>query len=175
MLFRPTDESLSEKTASQVRIHRLLTLFGILLVPLCGLIYEASGARSVRSPWLELGIAGLLFLLFVTSYSAKGVRRHYVVWMRGGLYLVIGWTVLVTTLNHFSPNFALGLLFTYAILTAIVGFGAQTVAPVLRFAGVGILLTTIGTLLEPAPRTSPLLLLGTMTVLGLVECALLRE
>ncbi len=175
MLFRPTDESLSETTASQVRIHRLLTLLGILLVPVFGLLYEASGARPAGSPWTELGIAGLLSVLLAASYGSKTVRRDYVAWMRGGLYLVVAWVVLLTTLHHFAPNFALGLLFTYATLTAVVGFGAQTVVPVLRFAGVGILLTIVGALLEPAPRTSPLLLLVSMTVLGLVECALLRE
>lgn len=175
MLFRPADENLSETMASQVRFHRLLTLFGILLVPLFGLLYEASGVRPAGSPWAELGIAGLLSLLLAASYGSKIVRRRYVAWMRGGLYLVIGWVVLATTLNHFAPNVALGLLFTYATLTAVVGFGARTVAPVLRFAGLGILLTAVGAVVEPAPRTSPLLLLVSMAVLGLLECALLRE
>jgi len=168
-LFRPTDADLAPETKSQIQVHRLLSLLGAALVPLFGALYDIANPEAADPWWIRLGIAGLFASLFAVSYRSKRVRRRYAVWMRGILYLMMGWFVLLATLNGFIGSYAAGLLVTYAVLIMVVGIGAQAVWPVLWFAGTGILLTAGGALLGPTPRTDPLILSAGMATVALLE------
>lgn len=168
-LFRPTDAGLGPETKSQVQVYRLLSLLGAGLVPLFGILYDISNPEAVDPWWIRLGIAGLFAGLFVASYRSKSLRRNYAGWMRGLLYLMMVWFVLVATANHFVGSYAAGLLVTYAVLTIVVSIGGRTVRPVLRFAGAGLLLTAGGIFWVPDPRTGPAILLAGMATIALLE------
>lgn len=88
-LFRPNGKDLSAEARGQIRLYRLLTLLGILLLPLFGI--SAFPVPGTTDPmWARLGAATPMAGLFGASYGSKRVRRNYVVWARGILYLVMG-------------------------------------------------------------------------------------
>lgn len=164
-IFRPTGTALSREKQSQVQVHRLLSLLGALFVPLFGPLYAAANPEAVDPAWARYGIGALFVVLFLASYVLTNVCRHFVKWMRAMLYLLTTWFVVVTAVNGFSGNYALGLLLVFAVLAVVVGLGVETSGPALRFLGFGFLLTTAAGLLGPEPQISlPILLLSMATV-----------
>lgn len=167
--FRPEDETLPPEVKSQVQLHRLLTLMGTVLVPAFGLLYATANPLAEDPAWARLGVTGLFVGLFVASYWIEEIRRNYVWWLRGLLYVLVGWTILLTSINHFAGDYVAGLLLVYAALIVVVGIGARSLRPVLWFAGAGLLATALSVLFAMAPYTSPLVLLASMATVALVE------
>lgn len=164
-VFRPSEAGFSRELKAQIQIHRLLSLLGAILVPLFGPLYAVANPEAIDPAWARLGIALLFVLLFVASYRAKTLRRHYVEATRVLLYVLMGWFAIVTVINGFAGNYALGLLLVFAVLSVVVGLGVKRTGPVLRFLGFGLLLTASGGLLEPAPKVSlPILILSMATI-----------
>ena len=168
------DDRLPEEARSQLRVHRLLTLFGAALVVLFGPLYAVSNPDAVDPLWARLGIAGVFLAHLAASYRWSRVRDAYVTGIWGIMYGVMGWFVVITTLNGFSGDYAVGLLLVYAVLAAVVGFGAESVRSVLAFLGYGGLLAVTGTLVGPPPQTSPFILLASMGTIALIECTLVQ-
>jgi len=168
-LLRPTGTALSSERKARIQIHRLLCVLGAILVPLFGLLYKLASPGAFDPLGPRLLIAALFAGLVVVSYLSRRIRQHYVWWMRGVMYVLLGWIVVVTVANHFAGGYAVGLLLTYSVLTPVVGLGALSLRPVLWFLGTGLLLTVGGAILTPAFRTSPLIFLASMGTLALVE------
>jgi len=167
--FRPSDSALDAEEEVEVQIYRLLCLLGAALLPVFGFLYEALARETFHPMGPRFFIAGLFACLFVASYLSGRVRRQYAWWLRGILYVMMGWVVLFTAQNQFPGDFTLGLLATYAVLVLVVGLGARRLSPVLWFVGFGVVSTGIGFLLESAPQTSPLITISSMGTLGLIE------
>lgn len=104
-------------------------------------------------------------------YWSPHVRKAYAVYLWGILYVIMGWFVVIATLNQFAGDYALGLLLVYAVLTMVIAFGATSVQEVLWFLGYGGLLTAGGMMGTPS-RTSPLILLASIATIALVESTL---
>lgn len=168
-LFFLEDGNLSAETKAQIRLHRLLTFLGAVLVPLFGPLRALSNPGAVDPMWARLGIAGLLAGLLGASYVSEWIRRNYVVWLRGLLYVLMGWFVIVAALNRFAGSYASGVLLVFMVLTLVVGLGARSMGPVLRFSGFGLLLMVGAVVLGPAPRNESLVLLGSMAAAALLE------
>lgn len=172
-VFRPADETLSSGRKLQVQVHRLLSLLGCVLISMFG-VFHAPSVRAAADPvWVYLGIAGLFGALFLASYVSSVVVRTYGIWMRGVLYITLFWVVVLVSENKFDGDYALGLLFAYAVFIAIVGLGLRTVRPVLRFSGIGLLLAGGGILFSAEPETSPALLLGSMFTVAVIESSII--
>lgn len=118
--------------------------------------------------WVHFSVAGLLASLLAASYVSRQVRRNYVGWLRGVLYVLMGWFAIVAALNRFAGDFEVGLLLAYAILAVVVGVGARSMGPVLWFLGFGLLITAGAALIGPVPPPRSLILLGRMAVVALV-------
>ena len=178
--LRPEDSTLSRETRSQVQIHRLLSLLGAVFVPLFGPLYAVANPGAVDPTWARIGISGLFLALFGGSYYAEALRRCYIEWMRGLLYVITAWFALLTILNRFTPNYAIGLLLVYSVLGVVVGLGVGTIGPALRYFAFGISVVAVGGLLRPVPQISLLILLlcmGTVAVVGttVIQARLLIE
>lgn len=164
-VFRPSGMGLSQEARSKIEIHRLLSLLGAFFVLLFGPLYDASNPGAVDPVWARVGIAVLLFGLFLSSYVVEAVCRRYVEWMRGILYVLMAWFITVTAANGFAGNYAVGLLLVFAVLAVVVGLGVEAGGPAFRFLGFGFVLTAGGGLVGPEPQVSlPILLLSMATV-----------
>jgi PAS domain S-box-containing protein len=152
-------------------VHRLLSVLGAVLVVAFGPLYAVSNPDAVDPLWARLGIASLLFALLGASYGSPHVRKAYTMYLWGILYVLMGWFVVIATLNQFAGDYAVGLLLVYAVLTMVIAFGATSVQSVLWFLGYGGLLTA-GSIMGTPSRTSPLIVLASMGTIALVESTL---
>lgn len=167
--FRPDDADLSPETKFQIQLYRFLTLLGTVLIPAYGLLYSPYNPLAADPVWARLGITGPFLGLLVASYWSEKIRRHYGSGLRGLLYVLVVWTILLAAVNHFSGDYVVGLLLVYASLIVVVGVGARRIRPVLWFAGSGLFLTALATTSARAPYTSPLVLIASMATIALVE------
>jgi PAS domain S-box-containing protein len=151
-----------------------VSLFGAALTLLFGLLHTASSREVVDPTWARLTVAGLFAGLFAASYGSRVVRRNYVAWMRGATYVFMVWFVVIASLNGFAGSYGIGLLLVYSVLTAIIGLGAWSIWPVLRFVGIGLLLTSTGGVVGAASYSPLLYLLGSMAVVATAESTALQ-
>lgn len=172
-LFCPEDEALSAEAREQIQLYRLLTLLGILLLPLFGL--SAPSVPGTTDPmWVRLGAAGLLAGLFGASYGSGWVRRNYVLWVRGILYLVMGGLAVLAALNRFAGGYETSLLLVYALLIMVVWAGARSMGPVLRFAGLGLLGAFAAATIGSVPTDNALVVLARMATVAAVEAPIIQ-
>ena len=169
----PSDEDLSSQNRFRIQVLRLLSVFAAAALPFFGIVRHVTARSSdvVDPLWLRGGLAALLLGLFGLSYVSKHVRRRYPVWGRRVLYLVLIWFAGVAMANDFTGSYDVGLLVLYAVLLAGVGIGAQSIRPVLLFAGFGLVLTSGTVLWAAAPGTNSVILIlgvGTIAVVGCI-------
>lgn len=172
--LRPTEETLSSEAKTQVQFYRLLTLLAAVLIPLFGLLYEQADPAATDPMWARISVAGLFAALFATSYWFAKVRRNYVKWTWTGLYVATGWFVWLVVANGFAPDYAVGFLLLFSVLTAAVGLGARSIRPVLWFVGTGLLLTVGAVAITADPATSPLIFLASIATVATVEIAVIQ-
>ena len=169
--FRPDDADLSRESQSRIQDFRLLTLLGAVLILLFAPLYAAADPEAVDPLWARLGVAGLLGALVPVSYLFRHVRHHFVAWLRGALFVVMGWLVATTTLNHFAGEFAVGLLLGYTIIIAFVGISAQSGRQITWFSTLSLALVAgglgVSQVRGPGPETSPLILLASVAGISL--------
>lgn len=166
-LLRPEDEALSQEAKDRVQLYRLMSLLGAFLITFLSLLYRTSYPEAVSPGWAYLGLSGLFVGLFAASYVSREVRRRYVLWMWGLLYVQMVWITTVATLNQFGSEYAIAVLLVYASIGVVIELGAQSFRPLLWFLGSGFLLTAGALFLTAAPQSVPSVLLGIMAVIAL--------
>jgi len=160
--FRPTDSDLSPRRNVQVQMYRLVSLLGAVLFPVVGLMHTASMGGSLAMSGMFAGLLG-------GSYVFKRIRRHYVGLVWGMLYLTTAWITTLTALNQFSGTYSAVFLSAYALFGGIVALGSASVRPVLYYRAAGILFAGGALLGAQAFETSPLMLIGGMVVVAILE------
>lgn len=173
-LLRPKTEHFSERLKAEVQIHRLLSILGMVLVPAFGLFYGLTNPDAVDPTWARVAIALLFAVLLAASYQWRWVCRRYVIVLRGIVYLLIGWFAVIASLNQFVGDYAIGLLLVFAVLLAVMGVGAHTLQPAIRFSGAGIGVTAVAMAIGPTPESSPLILFGSLATVALIGSLAIR-
>lgn len=173
-LLRPVSDDLTSREKSQVQLHRVLSLIGAVLIPCFGLLYHGYNRAVVDPIGVRLALSGLLVTLVIASYGVSHLRRYYVLYFRTLLYLVLGWSIVVTMLNHFSGDYVTGLLLVYAVGIAVVGLGSNSMQAVVWFSAVGLILTAEAIHLTLAPYTTPPILLASMVTVAFLEGGAIR-
>ena len=164
----------SEEDRFQVRTHRLITLLGACFVLAFGPLYAVANPEATDPFWARLLLAGLLVSLFGASYVSRRVLAAYVPCLRAILYVLTAWFATLSGLNNFSVDYAIGMLMVYAVLTAVVGFGADSLSPVLWFLGYGFFVVTGAAALSSSPVVSLSVLFANMGTIAVVEGILIR-
>jgi len=119
-------------------------------------------------------VAVLFAGLLGAPYVSPAVRLRYPVWMRGVLYVLLGWFCAVGALSGFAGGYDMGLLLLCGILPVVVALGAESMGPVWRFLGIGFLLGMAGAALSAASAAEALALAGSLATVALVEGAALQ-
>ncbi|MFB6230260.1 MAG: ATPase, partial [Salinibacter sp.] len=122
-----------------------------MLVFSVDLLFASVYPEAPNPHWERLAIAGGLAGLFLASYGSRRVRRNYALWMRGALYILVGWYALQVARSGLVGGRDVGLLIVYAVLPVVVVVGAQSMGPVLRFLGIGGLAGLVSLALGPVP------------------------
>lgn len=169
LAFDSPADGLSEARRFRIQVHRLASLVGACLVLAFGPLYAVSNPEATDPLWARLGLSGLFVFLLGASYVSRRLLEAYVPCLRGLLYLLTGWFAILLAANHFAVDYAVGMLLVYAVLAAVIGFGARSAQTVLWFLAYGLLVVAGGTLITPSPDASPLVILASMGTIAIVE------
>ena len=172
-LFRPEDPTLSDAEKSSVQVHRLLTLIGTAGVLLLGFIHRQADPGATDPLWARLSVAALFPGLIVLSYYSERVRHAYVFWVRVLFYVGMTWLIVIVSLNEMATAYTIGLLLAYATLLLVVGLGARSLWPVLRFAAYGLFATAVGGLMAGASEEILVVLFVSMGTAAVVEAVVI--
>jgi signal transduction histidine kinase len=143
-------------------MYRLISLLGAVLFPIVGLMHTASMGISLAFSGMFAGLLG-------GSYVSKRIRRHYVGLVWGMFYLTTAWITTLTALNHFSGTYSAVFLSAYALFGGGVALGSASVRPILYYLAAGVLFAGGALLGAQAFQTSPLMLIGGMVVVAILE------
>jgi signal transduction histidine kinase len=143
-------------------MYRLISLLGAVLFPIVGLMHKASMGISLAFSGLFAGLLG-------GSYVSKRIRRHYVGLVWGMFYLTTAWITTLTALNHFSGTYSAVFLSAYALFGGGVALGSDSARPILYYLAAGVLFAGGALLGAQAFQTSPLMLIGGMVVVAILE------
>ena len=160
--FRPTDSDWSPRRTVQVQMYRLVSLLGAVLFPVVGLMHKASMGGS-------LAISGMFAGLLGSSYVSTRIRRHYVGLVWGMLYLTTAWITTLTELNQFAGTYSAVFLSAYALFGGGVALGSDSARPILYYLAAGVLFAGGALLGAQAFQTNPLMLIGGMVVVAILE------
>ena len=152
-----------------MQVYRLLTLLGAVLIPVTGFMIEVSSFEASDPMWGRLVLSGLLFGLLGVSYVSQAVRRHYIGLKWGCLYLVMAWTAVLLALNTFATEYTIHFLFTYMILGGSVAIGSDSLGPTLWYLSAGFLFVGCGIWGTSSFQTSPLAMMGSMSIIATFE------
>jgi len=155
-------------------MYRFGALLGAALILLFGIVQRRANPAGFDPIGTRLAAAGVLTGLFLMSYISSWLRRRYVSSTWAFFYLYTGWVALLAAANHFDGDYAVELVFAQAALGISVGLGARSTRPVLWFFGAGTLLAAGGLSLSSDPEVSPLVVIGGIVVVALVESAALE-
>jgi signal transduction histidine kinase len=173
-LLRPEDEILSQRRRSRIGMYRFGALLGAALILLFGIVQRRANPAGFDPIGTRLAAAGVLAGLFLMSYISSWLRRRYVASTWAFFHLYTGWVALLAAENHFDGDYAVELVFAQAALGISVGLGARSTRPVLWFFGTGTLLAAGALFYTSDPEVSPLVVIGGIVVVALIESAALE-
>lgn len=158
-------------TDELLRTYRAYAVIAGVLIPLFWIIYRVSDPAAFDPLWLRLLLAAITFGLLGLSYVSPAVRDRFVVLMHGLLYLFTAWFVLLSGLNAFSPNYAVGLLFVIAAIAVAISTGLRQLGPLRAYVIFAVVLTSVVVLTVPEEISGvigPFIFIGCVASIGLV-------
>jgi diguanylate cyclase (GGDEF)-like protein/PAS domain S-box-containing protein len=164
---RPADTR--EIPEKEVVTYRLVSALGAVAVLAFGFVYRAVLPGAV-DPWLYRIVVASACLGFVAlSFALRGpalLRALY------ALFAVItAWVTHLLWLNHFVPEYALGLVVIAAVISALFrGTGALAVYGAATLAGVAAVAALV-----PEPRVSPVLFGSYLVVIQVLFFVVVRN
>jgi len=173
-VLRPSNEQLSYREEDQIQLCRLFCLLGAVLLPVFGILHQASTPGAVESTTGRIVIGSLFAGLFLGSYVSTRIRQNLHRGLHALFYGILLYAVVQATANNFAADDSAGLLSAFAVMIVVLGTGTQSVRPVLWFAGTGLLALTGGIFSASAVQTSPAVLFGAASLIVLVEGIAIR-
>ncbi len=165
-LLRPDDDALSSREKAVVQTQRVFCLLGAVLVFLTGLLSTQIHPEATALYWGRFVIAGGLVGLVVGSFTWRFVRHTHSTWIKGVLYLLMGWYALQVVQNGLGGARDTGLLVVCAILPMVAAIGAKSAGPILRFLSIGAVVSIGSLALGPIPPAEALTLgIGIVTIM----------
>jgi signal transduction histidine kinase len=133
---------------------RLLYCMAAWMIPLYGIFYNYTDPTAIDPYWMRAIVVSVPIILLASTYVSEYFRRHCLVIFRAFLYFLTDWFIVLVTLNGFSPNYALGLLFSIFVYSVAFKVGLEETKSFLRFLTVTVIFATIGCFVAPDPQIS---------------------
>ena len=105
-------------------------------------------------------------LVFLTGLLST---HTHPAWMKGVLYVLMGWYALQVLQHGLGGARDTGLLVVCAVLPVVAAIGAESAGPVLRFLGIGGVVSTGSLALGPVPTAEALSLSAGIVTIVLME------
>ena len=147
---------------------RLIYVAAALLVLAFGAVYKLA-EPGAEDPWLaRFFFAALFGGIAVASSHVEWLRRRCVETTAGLLCALTWWLVLLTALNDFSSEYAVGLVFTIAAVGFVILLIQDGVRPVLLYASASTLLVALFLVIIRPPEANAWLTIGAVAGIGIV-------
>ena len=165
--------STSPYAVARLRIGRIVCLLAVALIPVFGVLYGFTVPQAVDPMGERVLVASVPLGLWAASYVSAWVRTHFVRLAQGLAYLLLAWFVLLAARNGFSASYAVGLLFTTAVLEVAMLLLLDRLGPMVAFCSVAVL--AVAALLWGAPPApiSEAVLITCLIGVALVTCVAL--
>ncbi len=99
-----------------LRTYRVTCLLTVVLIPAFGYVYHWQDTTFTDPLWLRWTMALLPLGLVVGTYTSRWVLAH-LEWLSTGLIMaLVSWFGALTGLNDLAPEYAVGYLFTVAMI-----------------------------------------------------------
>ena len=155
----PTGRSALGAAATSTRLHhdtyRIFCFLAGALSPAFGLIYHFTDPTATDPLWARFALALPMLLLLSLSYMSAWVEAHFVRLVHGLFYLLTAYFVGVTTLNAYSPNYALGCLFAITGIGVAFSLGLRDLRPLAIYLSSAALMCILAVWLSARPEVSP--------------------
>lgn len=113
--------------------YRIFCVLAGVLNPLFGGVYQFTDPMAIDPPWVRLVLSVGVLLLLSLSYMVRWVELNFIGLVRGYFYVMIVFIATLTMLNHFSPNYTLGLLFAFTVMGFAFSLGIKQKLTPLRY------------------------------------------
>ncbi len=137
--------------------YRIFCVLVAVLNPVFGIVYHYTNPADFDPLWMRVLLSVPFLGLLGFSYANTWVKDHFTFVVHGFFYILITFYVGLTTINHFAPNYALGLLFVITAVGIAFSLGLKQTEPLVRYLGFSVILTVIAVFAVPEPRVSPVL------------------
>ena len=135
--------------------YRVFCLLAGLLLPAFGAIYRVSDPAALDPMTARLGV-GILTLVFLSlSYMNAWVKAHFIRLVQGLFYLITAYIICLTAVNAFSPNYALGALFTMTGIGVAFSMGLNEFRPLVMYLSTAVAMCILAVWMVPRPSVSP--------------------
>lgn len=138
-----------------LRAYRLLHLLSFVLLPTFWVAFRRVEPDGFDPLGPRMILAGLSLLLFGLSFVSPWVRTHYVRLGHATVYLLTLWILIVTQLNGFSPNYAIGYYFLVSVGCIAIGLSVASVWPLVVYSISTLTITAAVMVSGPAPQVDP--------------------
>ena len=135
--------------------YRLFCFLASVLSPAFGVIYHITDPAALDPMWARVGMALPTLLLLSLSYMSSWVKSNFIRLVHLLFYLLTAYLVGITTLNAFSPNYSLGVLFAMTGIGVAFGLGLRDLRPLTVYLCSAVTMCIAGVLYTPRPEVSP--------------------
>ena len=157
------------------RAYRLLHGIAFVLVPIFWLAYRHVEPDTFDPLGVRLVLALISVVMLGLSFANSWVRRHFVPLSHGVVYLLTFWILVLTVVNGFPANYAVGYYFLITVGGIAIGLSGGTAWPLVSYFTGTLGVTTVAMLAGPEPEVDEAVFFFSVLGTALVVIIVLRS
>ena len=114
-------------------ILRLACAFFVVLVPVFGVLYEGANPSYMDPMWIRIGFGVVTLAILVLTFVSEWVRSQSDKLLIILCLAITLWSCALVTYNHFTPDYAIGLYFTWIGAAILVSIGFDGVLSLILY------------------------------------------
>ena len=158
----------TQELREELQLTRLVSLLILVLLLTFGAVYKLTDSNGHNASWPEMALAFSALFAFAASYYSEYVRNHINVALRILCYLTAIWFIILSSLNAFMPNYAVGLLFILPGLGVGYSVTLQKIRQLAAFFSITVLAASIACIFFSGSGITPALFIASLICISLV-------
>ena len=154
--------------AAHLTAGRVWCVLVSIIIPIFGVLYRLFDPVAIDLLWSRFAITAVPMGLVVASYVSALVRRYFIELVYGVVYVIFTWFLVLTVLNAFSVNYAVGMIMVFSALGVAPSVGVGRSELLTGFFAYGLILTALAIFAVPEPEVNPFIFMGCMGSMALI-------
>lgn len=144
----------------------------MILVPAFAVFYHAAGSSDLASKYLQAGMTLVAFGLVIWSYRSNWARSRSAGLLLGLAFLITAWAGLLTHINGFDVNYAVGFFLTSVSAAMFLSLAYDEMTALSAYTAYAVIVTLLLLGFTTDPGVNPVIFIASMLVaLALVHVA----